>query len=270
MTKLYPNTIEGLSWGLQNFDGIETDIRLGKDDLAVLHHDAFTNNGDKIEYMDEDDCHSQNIPLFHEFLANEIVHQELSKGKTLWIEFKPNCNNRKPIKAEIADRLYQSFVDVVSKSNLPKSQIKVLSFAKELLEPVRLAQEYKPYPILPYVNECNNRGVILKGLTRLLMKSLKSHIEDAEKKGYGGILFARQYVVGPLARRHPSYSKLLKMIENTDIELGSNLGAVELEKDFPNFHRFSDKLQKYPRISGNPKAQIVAHRGTGTKGVEIL
>ena len=269
MTKLYPNTIEGLCWGLQNFDGIETDIRLGKDGLAVLHHDAHTRDGDKIEFMNEEACHNQNVPLFREFLANETVHYELAKGKTLWIEFKPNCNNKKPIKAEIADQLYQSFVDVVSNSNLPRSQIKVLSFAKELLEPVRLAGEYKAYPILPYVNECNNRGVILKGLTRLMMKSLKSHILDAEEKGYGGLLFARQYVLGFLARRHPSYPKLLKLVENTDIELGSNLGSVDAEKDFPNFHRFSDKTQKFPRISGNQKAQIIAHRGTGTKGVEI-
>ena len=45
---LIPNSLEALEWGLTNFDGIEFDVRLSKDDVPVIHHDAHLASGQLI------------------------------------------------------------------------------------------------------------------------------------------------------------------------------------------------------------------------------
>ncbi|MHA2403810.1 MAG: glycerophosphodiester phosphodiesterase family protein, partial [Candidatus Kariarchaeaceae archaeon] len=39
--KLEPNSIDGLLWGLENFDGVEFDVRLSQDNKLVINHDPI-------------------------------------------------------------------------------------------------------------------------------------------------------------------------------------------------------------------------------------
>ncbi|OLS18613.1 MAG: hypothetical protein HeimC2_44250 [Candidatus Heimdallarchaeota archaeon LC_2] len=267
--KLLPNTLEGLKWGLTHFDGVEFDIRLSGQRSLVIHHDPITVDDKLISSMKNSDLKANNLFLLEELLMDKDIISSLKNGKYLWIELKPNCEGKKNKSRLIADKLYSQLINELDNTKFPKKNIRILSFSKDLLDPVAQDNELKAYPILPYINECNMKFVLFKALPRVIYRSLKSHLEECVRKNYKGVLFARQYILGPLALRHPSYEKLTELMSQMDLELGSNLGKVELESEFPLFHRFSDKTDKYPRLAKKGEGQIIAHRGTGTKGVLI-
>jgi glycerophosphoryl diester phosphodiesterase len=267
--KLLPNTLDGLKWGLNNFDGVEFDIRLSKENDLVIHHDPITSERKIIAKMSINELKNNNLFLFQDFLNDEDILSAVSSGRTLWIELKPNCKGKKIESKSIAEKMYRQIINELEATKFPKNNIRILSFSKDLLDPIAQDGTFPCYPILPSINECNPKFITLQGLPRVIFKSLKSHIIEATQKNYRGVLFARQYIFGPIALRHPSYQNLVKMMDEYDIELGSNLGSVELEPEFERFHRFSDKTHIFPRFSKKGHGQIIAHRGTGTKGINI-
>lgn len=269
MTKLLPNTLDGLKWGLENFDGVEFDIRLSGNDNLVIHHDPVTADNKLISSMNENDLKSNNMFLLNEFFMHTDVISSVKNGKYLWIEIKPNCEGKNNVSSAIADKLYSQLMNELDETKFPKENIRILSFSKDLLDPVAQDNELKAYPILPYINECNLNFVAAKALPKIIFRSLKSHMEECLTKNYQGVLFARQYIMGLLSLRHSSYQKLTELMSKMDLELGSNLGNVELESHFPLFHRFTDKTTQYPRYAKSGEGQIIAHRGTGTKGIII-
>ncbi len=267
--KLLPNTIEGLIFGLSNFDGIETDIRLTKDEDLVLYHDPVLTSGEVIRELTLEQLKKKGVPSLLEFLTNEKIPNFMSKGRVMWIEFKSDCRRGWPVKAQIADIVYSKFAKIIDQADISPSNIKILSFYKELLAPVVIDDRFQAYPITPYVNECNQKLIYPGGLPRILMKSLKWHVKNAVNENYKGVLFAKQYLLGIFSLRHPKYDKIVELIDETGIELGTNLGSIEREADFPRLHRFSDETGKYPRHAKKGEGLIIAHRGTGTKGIEI-
>ena len=94
MMKILPNTYEGLIWGMKNFDGIETDLRLTLDDGVVIFHDCYLQTGEKIEELTEKELADKGIPTLSKFLNLEEV-VKLSKDKIMFLELKPNCGGKK-------------------------------------------------------------------------------------------------------------------------------------------------------------------------------
>ena len=266
MMKILPNTYEGLIWGMNNFDGIETDLRLTLDDGVVIFHDCYLQTGEKIEELTEMELEDKGIPTLRKFLDLEEV-VKLSEDKIMFLELKPNCRGKKRITKEISEKFYERVNQIILESNISKNNIKILSFSKQMLKP--FMEEYKCYPILPDVNECDSSFVTLKAVPQFLGKSIKNEIVNGKKIGYAGIMFARQYVMGWSKYRHPSYEKMVNLGKEFKIDLGTNLGTPQLEESFSKFYRFSDILSDYPRNAKEGDGPIIAHRGTGTKGVEI-
>jgi hypothetical protein len=267
--KLLPNTIDGLIFGLSNFDGIETDIRLTKDEDLVLYHDPVLANGEMIRELTLEQLRSRGIPSLLDFLSHEKMPGLMSKGRVMWIEFKSDCRRGWPVKAQISDILYSKFVKIIDQADISPSNIKVLSFYKELLAPAVKDERFQVYPITPYVNECNKKLIYPGGLARILMRSLKWHMKNAVTENYNGLLFAKQYLLGIFSLRHPKYEKIVELMDETGIELGTNLGNIDLETDYNRLHRFSDETEKYPRHAKKGEGLIIAHRGTGIKGLDI-
>lgn len=267
--KLLPNTIDGLLFGLSNFDGIETDIRLTKDEDLVLYHDPVLASGEVIRKLTLEQLKNKGIPSLLDFLSHEKIPDFMSQGKVMWIEFKSDCKRGWPVKSQIVDILYSKFTKIIDQADISPSNIKVLSFYKELLAPVVKDERFQVYPIIPYVNECNTKLIYPGGLPRILMKSLKWHMKNAVVENYNGVLFAKQYLMGIFSLRHPKYEKIVNLMDETGIELGTNLGRIDLEANYNRLHRFSDNTEKYPRYAKKGEGLIIAHRGTGTKGVEI-
>ncbi len=269
MVHLEPNTVDGLIWGLENFDAAEFDIRLTKDDKLVIYHDPVLTDGKCVRDLTEKQYRSYNLPTLDDLLNNKRV-QELSKsGKKFFIELKPDCDGKKAIRDEISELLHDTFVKYVDRSDISLKSINMLSFDKKLLVPFAREDNFPVFTILPYINECNEKYVLMKALPRVIRHNLKWHINDALKNNYTGVTFARQYILGIFSKLNPSYGQLCDLMDETGVILGTNLGTEELEDDFSRFLRFTDKTQNYPRYAKQGDGMIIAHRGTGTKGVNL-
>jgi hypothetical protein len=267
--KLEPNSIDGLLWGLENFDGVEFDVRLSQDNKLVIHHDPILTTGEIIADLSSDIIQKQGVPLLSDFFQNEKLRALVKSIKTLWIELKPNCVNGRKIDQAIALDIFQEINKEIEFHNIPRGSIRILSFSKHLLEPFANAGDIPAYPIIPSINECNYRFLVVKAVANVLFRSLEWHMNDAIKRNFAGILFARQYLMGPISLRHPSYAKMIKLITESGIELGTNLGTKTLESTYPILHRFTDDMSHFPRFANENEGQIIAHRGTGTKGITI-
>ena len=112
--RLEPNTVAGLIWGLQNFDAVEFDIRLTADENLAIYHDPNLPDGRIIRKMTSEEIKSEGIPLFSDFILLPEILQLTSEGKSLWIEIKPNCLNRKRIDREIAPKIQNVFKHIIN------------------------------------------------------------------------------------------------------------------------------------------------------------
>ncbi|MCY3411034.1 MAG: hypothetical protein INQ03_05280 [Candidatus Heimdallarchaeota archaeon] len=269
MPHLLPNTIPGLIFGMSNFDAIELDIRLTKDEGLALYHDPILQDGRNIRNLTLEEYKQTGFPTFEDFLINPEVQKLAKQGRKVFVELKPDCSEGRSIHHEIAPILHSRFHELVDDSGIDKNALMMLSFQKVLLEPFAKENEYPVYPILPYISECNNQFTLLKALPRILRKSLKSHIYDAVEKNYTGVTFARQFFMGFTKYRHPNYDKLCDLMDETGVQLGTNLGDKSLESSYPKFIRVTDQTSEYPRHAKPGEGLIVAHRGTGTKGVTV-
>ncbi|MHA2254410.1 MAG: glycerophosphodiester phosphodiesterase [Candidatus Kariarchaeaceae archaeon] len=267
--KLFPNTIEGLIWGMQNFDGIEFDIRLTEDNVLVIHHDPILADNKVIADLSAQTMKSYHIPLFSEFLQNKNVQELVTSGKSLWIELKPNCKGKDRVDRDIAIDLYNAFMKDINQSGISRETIRIISFSLDLLDPFAETSNYPVCSLLPNINECNQDFLLLKALPKVIRHSLKWHIQQAIERNYAGVLFARQFLMGFFSYRHPSYAKMIELMDEFNINLGTNLGNQALEAKYPKLHRFTDDMSTFPRFSKEGEGQIIAHRGTGTKGVKI-
>ncbi|MHA2402112.1 MAG: hypothetical protein ACXADH_03895, partial [Candidatus Kariarchaeaceae archaeon] len=235
----------------------------------VINHDPILTTGEVIADLASDIIQKQGVPLLSDFFQNEKIRTLLNSNKTLWIELKPNCVKKRKIDQTIAIDIFQELNKEIEFHNILHDSIRILSFSKDLLEPFASAGDIPVYPIIPPINECNYRFLVVKAISYVLFRSLKREISDAIQRNYAGILFARQYLMGPISILHPSYDNMNNLIKETGIELGTNLGTKTLESTYPMLHRFTDDMSHFPRFANENEGQIIAHRGTGTKGITI-
>lgn len=268
---LKPNTIEGLKWGLKNFDGIETDLRLTKENQLVIHHDPVLKSGEPVKGLTINELKSKGVPPFRDFIQDPEVLRLAKNGKRFLLELKPNCSGKAALTKEIAGDMTRALKKELDEAGFPFDQITVISFQEELLLP--LVEEFQCAPLLPTLNECEvveiSGFTYLKLLGKFFKKRLPSYLKSANKKGFRGVYTAREYFVGGLSRYHGSYRKKLQIASDLEIELGTNLGSVEKEPEFPELLRVTDLTFKHPRHAKKGEGPIIAHRGTGTKGVTL-
>ncbi len=264
--RLSPNTYTGLVWGLTNFDAIETDLRLTKDDGLAIFHDSALPSGERIADLTIDEVEERGIPSLRKFFAlSEVV--ELSKNRAMFLELKPDCDGKILITKGMGERFLQAFNAELKASEVDPQAIRFLSFSTQLLDP--FVDQYPCYPIFPNVSECVTALVVLRAMPQVIFKSLGRTLDTAVKRRWAGVFFARQYIFGITSWFHPSYEKLVRKAEQLGLLLGTNLGTPDLEEEYSALARFTDKLQNYPRRAKDGEGFIVAHRGTGTKGVEV-
>ncbi|RMG30580.1 MAG: hypothetical protein D6732_16055 [Methanobacteriota archaeon] len=269
--ELQPNTIEGLKWGLKNFDGIETDLRLTKDGRLAIHHDPILKSGEVVAQLTLQELMDKGIPSFEAFVSDEEVQRFAKNGKRFLFELKPNCEGKKAVCKDIAETLAKSFRSSLEETGFPTENITVISFQEDLLKP--LVEEFNCAPLLPNLNECAVKEIsgftYVKLLGKFFSRRLPRILKNARKAGYSGVYTAREYFVGPLSRYHGSLKKKLSIAENLGLELGTNLGNAEIEPEYPQLLRVSDDLKKFPRYAKAGEKPIIAHRGTGTKGIKL-
>lgn len=155
--KLLPNTIDGLTWGLENFDGIEFDFRLTKDNRLVIFHDPMLKGGQAIAELKVKKIKLLGIPLLSDFFQHEKAVHLYKQNKTSWIELKTNCLKKQSIDEKNAFDLHHELIKEIETHNIPKKSIRILSFSTVLLKPFVDENEFHTYSIILPINEFNQR-----------------------------------------------------------------------------------------------------------------
>ncbi len=269
---LKANQILSLKWGLLNFDGIETDLRITSDNKVVIHHDYYTSTGDIIEKTESSKLLKQGVPLLKDFLADDIVIKYLTSSddrRSFWLEIKTPCPKKGYPIASDAEKYANTVLELLDNVKPEKSRVGFISFNWDYLKAFNELSEYKVYPIMPTINECTSHKImVLKALPGFFAHSLSYHINKAKSLNFGGIFFSKLYVEGFLSFRHPSYKKLLSF-QTKDFILGIDVNSEEEENKYRLIHRFTDRVRPFPRHKKNGEGDIIAHRGVGIKGISL-
>jgi hypothetical protein len=275
MTKLAPNSIAALCWGLNNFDGVEFDIRMSKDNVPVIHHDTFLESGEEVAQLSLASLRNHGIETLEELLSDSELSSTLvnNQQKILWLELKPDCkrHDRKQTQ-EDTNRMYQAIVSVIDKSNIPVGQINIFSFCVKLLLPFVADGRFKVYPIIPDIDECDSRsGLIRKilSLPRYFRRSVIHHGNRFKKLGFSGIMFPHQYVDGIRSLFHPSYKKIKQVLESENFDLVTQAADLEVEKEYTDIIRITDWAKDAPRSGTSYKNHIFIHRGCGLHTIDV-
>ncbi|MCY3413320.1 MAG: hypothetical protein INQ03_16900 [Candidatus Heimdallarchaeota archaeon] len=280
MTVLKPNSIAALVWGLKNFDGVEFDVRISKDDVAVIHHDTYLEIEGALDKKIQDltlaELREHGIETLEELLNNEGIAGEMTDpSKILWLELKPDCKGWERILYDAhVERMYKIIDEVIEKSSINRDQINVFSFCVKCLIPFLKSKKYKVFPIVPDVDECDTRIGILRqilALGRLFKRSLIYHGKRFENMGFKGMLFPHNYVDGFIHKLyHPNLKKVIKTFSMyPNFDLITLAKTLEEEEKYEELIRFTDVVSPVPRMTNNYKNHIAIHRGCGTEEIDV-
>jgi hypothetical protein len=233
---LNQNSIKNICTILKNHDGCEFDIRLTKDDVLVLWHDAWYQQK---RVIDTEFRYLQNILSLEEFVNDpKVIELVNNDPKTLWIEVKEERN----INGKSSDLYNEIIVDRIEKllkvSCLDLNNIYLVSFSTSILKKIT---EFKKLLIVPYY-DCSSYGersrkrnvsfdkiiVYLK-----MFLPLKFRIQRAKELGFNGLLFPKQYLRGFISMFQPSIDNILTFA-GKDFILGTDADTFEEEQYFKN------------------------------------
>jgi hypothetical protein len=276
MTKLVPNSIAALRWGLKNFDGVEFDIRLSNDSIPVIHHDTFLESGEEVAKLSLNSLKTHGIETLEELLNDSEINSIMVENnrKIMWLELKPDCKRHdRKTKIEDTNRMYQAIKNDIEKSNIPVAQINIFSFCVKLLLPFVADSRFKVYPIIPDIDECDSRsGLVRKilSLPRYFRRSVIHHGNRFKKMGFSGIMFPHQYVDGIRSLFHPSYKKIKQVLERDNFDLVTQAADMGVETEYADIIRITDWAKDTPRSGTSYKNHLFIHRGCGLHTIEIV
>lgn len=267
---LYPNRFESLIWGLLNFDGIETDLRLNADNELVIHHDT-QQKGRLIMKMSSEECRRRKIPIFTEFLQHKLVKDAYNSGKHFILEPKAKCAGFK----DSSDRFFirDKFMEAMDENNYKiQNNLHIMSFTEELLYPFK-DDKIRLYPIFPQANTCAYKKIfsfmLIKPIIKFWLKSPKGVLKYVYEKGYAGCLMAFPYFYLSNLVYFQRKRAILDYAKELNLTLFGYFYIKKLEKKYKG-HTFviTDLTQYYPQ-SFLDQGVIIAHRGSGKNNVEI-
>lgn len=230
------NSIKNICTILKNHDGCEVDIRLTKNDVLVLCHDAWYQQK---RVIDTEFKYLQNILSLEQLATDPGVIKLVNKlHKTLWIEVKEERN----INGKSADLYNEIIVDKIEKllkaSRLDLNNIYIISFSASILMKIN---EFKKLLIVPYY-DCSSYGErswkrnLSFDITFVYIKMflpLKYRIRRAKESGFNGLLFPKHYLRGFISMFQPSIDKILTFA-GKDFILGTDADTFEEEQYFKN------------------------------------
>ncbi len=271
MTVLVPNSLNALKWGICNFDAIEFDVRLTRDNVPVIHHDTSLKCGRKIQDLTLPEVKIFGIITLDELLNDSTVIREANmNNKILWLELKPFCKYFRRVSDEkTVNNMYEVINKVIDSCGTNPEQIRIFSFSVPHLIPFAKSGKYKVYPIFPDINECaTNYGLFRQflSLPRFFFKNLFREAVVVKKYNMSGFLFTNHYVNSIRAFYHPKLSDIMDAFKGMD--LVTQADTIEEREKFRELIRLTDKID-LPRRTGNYSNHIIIHRGCGNKPIEV-
>jgi hypothetical protein len=242
---------------LKVYDGCEFDVRLTRDRVLVIHHDA-ENQGQRLintDYKDLDGISSFD-ELIHHPQVTRLINED---GKTLWIEAKEDSSfkvRKDPsLRRNIAQRLTEELTD----SGLDLDNITIISFCDEILTHVKGIRRCHIVPYLFSATDsyfpCHNPKTIFQ-----MFVSLHRHIKKAIKMGFDGLLFSKFYLRGFFSYFQPSLEKIISW-KTEDFILGTEAQTLEEEIAFKDFFVFTDYRGERKEGRGKNAGRLICHRG---------
>ena len=242
---------------LEVYDGCEFDVRLTRDRVLVIHHDAET-HGQRLINTDYKEL--EGISSFDELIHHPQVTRLVNEdGKTLWIEAKEDSSFRarkdSSLRRNIARRLTEELTD----SGLDLDNITIISFCDEILTHVKGIRRCL---IVPYLfSATDSRFLYYNPKTIFQMfVSLQRHIKKAIKMGFDGLLFSKLYLRGFFSSFQPSLEKIISW-KKDDFILGTEAQTFEEEMAFKDFFVFTDYRGERKKGRGKNTGSLICHRG---------
>jgi len=251
------NSIPSILAALKSYDGCEFDVRLTRDRVLVLYHDAKY-NGRRLLETDFKDL--KGVQALKELIDHPQVIESINdNGKTLWIETKEDTTlgmKRDPVYCQ---ELARSITDQLKDSSLKSENIRIISFSSEILKHIN---GFRTCRIVPYIFtradsliRYYNHKTILQ-----MFKSLRQYILDTKKMGINGLLFYKRYLRGFFSLFQPSLEDIKSLRKNNFI-LGTGVETFEEEKFFKDVVCVTDYRGEREGGRGKNAGPLICHRG---------
>ncbi len=242
---------------LESYDGCEVDVRLTRDKVFVLFHDAehegrrLFQTGHKeiigIQTLEELLHHPRVVSLVNDF------------GKTLWIEIKEDTTlglkKDLLLSKETANRISQQ----LESSELRLDNIRIISFAPEILAHIKGIHTLRIVPYIFTATEYFFPYYNLKTIWQMVV-SLRRHIQDTKRMGIGGLLFSKHFLRGFFSLLQPSIGQI-KSRESDNFMLGTEAQTFEEEKAFKEMVVITDYRGERKGGRGKNARPLICHRG---------
>lgn len=255
--KIEKKSLSSIVRALEEYDGCEIDVRLTRDRIPVIFHDA-RHNGQRLIETDFKDL--KGFLTLDTLLQHPRVRELINEhGKTLWVEAKEDSHHIKGkdpfLRKESAQRLTQKLMD----SDLHLENIRIISFCTEILVHVKGIRKLK---IVPYIFSATdyyfpyyNHKTIFQ-----LFQSLRQHMHKTKSLGMDGLLFSKYYLRGLFSIFHPQLEEIVSWKED-DFFLGTEAQTFQEEKDFKDFIIFTDYRGDRRQGRGKNANLLICHRG---------
>jgi len=251
------NSVPSILAALRSYDGCEFDVRLTRDRVLVLYHDAKY-NGRRVLETDFNDL--KEVQAFQELIDHPQVIESINdNGKTLWIETKEDTTlgmKRDPVYCK---ELARSITDQLKDSNLKPGNIRIISFSSEILKHI---SGFRTCRIIPYIFTRTDSLIRYYNHKTILQmfKSLRRYILDTKKMGIGGLLFYKRYLRGFFSLFQPSLDAI-KLLGNDNFVLGTGVVTFEEEKFFKDVVCVTDYRGEREGGRGKDAGPLICHRG---------
>ena len=255
--KVQKRSISSIVDALESYDGCEVDVRLTRDRVFVLFHDAEY-EGRRLFQTDHKDI--DGIQTLEELLHHPRVLSLVNDfGKTLWIEIKEDTTLglKKDLflSKDTAERLRQQ----LESSELRLDNIRIISFASEILKYIKGIRTLR---IVPYIFTATDYFFPFYNLKTIwhMVVSLRRHIQDTKSMEIGGLLFSKLFLRGFFSLLQPSIEQI-KSWESDDFILGTEAQTFEEEKAFKEMVVITDYRGERKSGRGKNAGPLICHRG---------
>ncbi len=249
--------IDSILAALQAYDGCEFDIRFTKDRVVVLYHDARFNRSRLFETEFKE---LKGFQTFEELIHHpRLINLVNDKNKSLWIEAKEDSNRGLRRDLPYCQELGRKIADLLHHSQLRLENVRVISFASEILVSIRGIRTLRIVPYLFSAKDSTIPHYNLKTISQMFI-SLKHYIPHTRQMGIGGLLFSKLYLRGFFSYFQPSLEEI-KNMGDADFILGTEAQTFEEEKVFKDFVVITDYRGERPGRRAENAGPLICHRG---------
>ena len=255
--KVQKKSISAIVAALESYDGCEVDVRLTRDRVFVLLHDAEY-EGHRLFQTDHKDING--IQTLEELLHHpRLIRLVNDFGKTLWIEIKEDTTlglkKDLLLSKDAANRISQQ----LESSELRLENIRIISFAPEILMHIKGIRTLRIVPYIFTATEYFFPYYNLKTIWQIVV-SLRRHIQETKRMDIGGLLFSKHFLRGFFSLFQPSIEQI-KCWESDDFMLGTEAQTFEEEKAFKEMVVITDYRGERKGGRGKNAKPLICHRG---------